>query len=117
MNFPVREYLLLCCVFVQKTVDYLKIDIEGSEWESLELMFETDILQKKVKQLGIEIHLPNNVFSKTEIYQRWAIMKQLEIIGFKRWHWHFNHYGAFIYNGKIRSCCYEMVYLNTAFLK
>ena len=93
------------------------MDIEGSEWESLELMFETDILQKKVKQLGIEIHLPNNIFSQTEIYRRWAIMKQLENIGFKRWYWHFNHYGAFTYNGMKRSCCYEMVYLNTGFMK
>ena len=40
-----------------KTIDYLKIDTEGSEWRILRHMLETGILTNKVRQLGIEIHL------------------------------------------------------------
>jgi hypothetical protein len=42
---------------LQKIIDYLKMDVEGAEYSSLEAMFKTDILQKRVKQLGFEIHV------------------------------------------------------------
>ena len=100
----------------QTIIDYLKIDIEGYEWKSLESMLETDILKKQVKQLGIEIHLMHGV-TNMRFYRRWKIMKQLEDIGFRRWYVHFNHFGAYSFYGAMRTCCYEMVYINTAFLK
>ena len=40
-----------------KTIDYLKIDTEGSEWRILRHMLETGILTNKVRQLGMESHL------------------------------------------------------------
>jgi FkbM family methyltransferase len=41
---------------VNKTIDYLKIDTEGSEWRILRHMLEVGVLSQ-VRQLGIEIHL------------------------------------------------------------
>ena len=92
------------------------MDVEDSEWESLEAMYKTNILQSQVKQFGLEIHYASHSPTTAEFYRRWKIIKRLEDIGFRRWYWHFNHYGAYNYNGRVRSCCYEMVYINTAFL-
>jgi len=39
-----------------KTIDYLKIDTEGSEWKILRHMLDSGVLSK-VRQLGVEIHL------------------------------------------------------------
>jgi hypothetical protein len=93
------------------------MDVEDAEWGALEAMFKTDILQSRVKQFGLEIHLINTNPPTDDYFRRWRTLKQLEDIGFRRWHWHFNHYGAYLFSGKIRSCCYEMVYINTRFLK
>ena len=92
------------------------MDVEDSEWESLEAMYKTNILQSRVKQFGLEIHYMSNSRTTAEFYRRLKIMKHLEDIGFRRWYWHFNPWGAYIHNGRSRACCYEMVYINTAFL-
>ena len=101
---------------IQKIIDYLKMDVEDAEWSAMEAMFKTDILEKRVKQFGFEIHLVSQNPLTDAFFRRWKIMKHLEEIGFRRWYWHFNHYMAFNYNGRIRSYCYEMVYINTRFM-
>jgi len=101
---------------VQNIIDYLKMDVELAEWESLESMFKTDILQCSVRQLGFEAHTLRSS-TVAEFYQRWKILKHLEEIGFRRWYWHFNSHCAYRHNGSFRSACYEMVYINTAFWK
>lgn len=40
-----------------KIIDYLKMDIKGSEWKVLPDIIKTGMLSK-VRQLGLEIHLP-----------------------------------------------------------
>ena len=97
-------------------INLLKIDIEGYESEALESMFETDILESRVKQLAFEMHLQQNSYTTIGMHRRWTIMKRLEDIGFKRWYSHLNPASTFSFNGEMRSCCYEMVYINTAFL-
>jgi hypothetical protein len=102
---------------LQKIIDYLKMDVEGAEFCSLEAMFQTDILQTRVKQLGFEIHVgqpPRQTVNNLHYF--WTVLKHLEEIGFKRWYIHFNHHCAYQYNGRIRSACYEMVYINTRFM-
>ena len=100
----------------QTTIDYLKVDVEDAEWESVEAMYKTNILQKRVKQFGFEIHYSSHSRKTGGFYRRWKILKQLEDIGFRRWYWHYNHNGAYRHKGRFRSCCYEMVYINTAFM-
>ena len=39
-------------------IDYLKFDIEGGEWNVIPDLIKSGILDK-VRQMGIEIHLPN----------------------------------------------------------
>jgi hypothetical protein len=99
-----------------KIIDYLKIDIEDNEWKSLEAMYTSDILSR-VKQFGIEIHtMPTGTVNTKAFHYRWTVLKRLESFGFRRWYWHFNHYGAYSANGRVRSCCYELVYINVNFL-
>jgi hypothetical protein len=93
------------------------MDVEDAEYSSLEAMFKTDILQKRVKQLGLESHLgiePRRTADNLHYF--WTVLKHLEDIGFKRWYFHFNHHCAYHFNGRIRSACYEMVYINTRFM-
>ena len=100
----------------QRTIDYLKIDIENNEWSSLEAMYTSNILDR-VKQFGLEIHtMPPGTTDAKAFYTRWRTLKRLEEFGFRRWYWHFNHYGAYQFKGHVRSCCYELVYINTNFL-
>jgi hypothetical protein len=40
-----------------KTLDVLKIDVEGFEWTSVIQMIESNTLQKRVKQITMEMHL------------------------------------------------------------
>jgi hypothetical protein len=52
--FPIAN---LCLVFpIQAVIDYLKIDIEGSEYASLATAMKDGSLAR-AKQLGIEFHL------------------------------------------------------------
>jgi len=94
----------------------MKMDVEGAEWLSLVSMLKNDILQCRVRQFGFEIHYLIHNRTAAEFYRRWKILKHLEEIGFRRWYWHFNHHCAYTHNGRVRSACYEMVYINTAFL-
>ena len=92
------------------------MDVEDAEWGALEAMFKTDILEMRVKQFGLEIHLNSRSPTTSDLFRRWKLLRRLEEIGFRRWYWHFNHFGAYNFKGKIRSCCYEMVYINKRFM-
>lgn len=99
------------------------MDVENAEWGSMKSMLKTGILEHQVKQFALEIHLMNNnrgmitIPNITDLHERWAILHQLELIGFRRWYIHFNRSGKYKYKGRVRTCCYEMVYVNTAFIK
>ena len=102
-----------CIFYFQKVVDYLKMDIERSEWDSLPSMMADGILNK-VKQFGVEIHLG----SVTGLRSRLNLLQRLEKIGFRKWYSHKNP--ACIRQSKYRKVaiakCIEMVYINTNFL-
>ena len=119
---PYQLCLSLCFVCNQVIIDYLKIDVDYDEWESLETMLADQTLAR-VKQLGIEIHTsryrtkmkPSRHYT---FWNYWVILKQLEDLGFLRWRSHFNRWG-FSWSRFLRSFftfCYEMVYINTNFL-
>lgn len=100
----------------KKIIDYLKFDIEGSEWESLEQMLVEKVLHR-VKQLGFEVHFAKNS-SPEELTTKWRILQKLHQLGFRRWHFHENAVGRFRSeraNNRL-STWFEMVYVNTAFL-
>jgi len=104
----------------QKTIDILKLDVEGSEWGALEKMLKERMLDR-VKQLAIEIHTPELYQVKSSInnlIRYSSILHQLELIGFRKWHWNFNIWGFFpAHDGsKYLSCCYELVFINMSFM-
>ena len=101
---------------MQKVIDYLKVDVEGSEWTILESIYQSGLLSK-VKQFGFEIHTMST--SRTPamtFFEHWWTLTRLESFGFRRWYWHFNFYGTYVYHGRARSCCYELVYINVNFM-
>jgi len=100
---------------VQVIIDYLKMDVEGAEWNSLKSMTQSDVLSR-VKQLGLEIHVQADA---AMLYEYWTVLNGLEKRGFRRWYWAMNFRGHNIYMVKTgsRSCCYEMVYINVNFMQ
>lgn len=97
-------------------IDYLKMDVETSEWTILESMYQSGILSK-VKQLGFEVHIMSKSSTTANVFfQHWKTLKRLESFGFRRWYWHFNYSGGYMYKNKPRTCCYELVYINTNFM-
>jgi len=98
----------------------LKLDVESSEWAALESMLEEHMLDR-VKQLAIEIHT-SEIFKLTssldDLVRYWTILRRLELIGFRKWHWNFNVWGFFAARdtSKYLSCCYELVYININYM-
>lgn len=117
---PVDSYrgVLAHVGLTNQTIDYLKIDIEGSEIGFFEnvLYEDMDVLQH-VKQMGVEIHVwRENVQSRDRL---WKIYNRLECLGFKKVYSEINLAGgtAYVYKRKRRvACCYELVWVNEAFL-
>lgn len=65
-----------------KIIDYLKIDIESSEWMVLPQIIESGMLNS-VRQLGVEIHL-NNAHGIDQL-RKWAkILRSVEKMGMIR---------------------------------
>ncbi|KAL7637265.1 UNVERIFIED_CONTAM: hypothetical protein RMT77_011977 [Armadillidium vulgare] len=110
-------------------IDYLKIDIEGSEREFFNDIFDTSPqLLKYIKQISMEIHprspfglgFPKieRVFRRTLMfYDLWEGMKKLECEGFKIVHTEMNRFESshFRYKNQIQARFYEIVWLNTNF--
>lgn len=73
------------------TIDYLKIDIETAEWRVLPQIVESGMMDK-VKQLSVEIHLPNGSdhdnddrhFSLDQYRKLASILQSLENYGLVR---------------------------------
>ena len=112
-------------------IDYLKIDIEYSEWDSLEAIIKHDVIKRvtsgvlaNIKQLGIELHTREinkmHTSSVKDYIHYSTILSGLRAAGFRRWYWNKNLYGLLksklYFDGSPISCCYEMIYINTNYL-
>jgi hypothetical protein len=116
----------LANVCIQKIIDYLKFDIELSEWEVLESFITNPVnewlLKYRVKQLALEIHTqlpPGKPHPSTSdhLYKRWTTLRPLEaVLGYRRWWFTINPIAIYKYEGQKRSLAYEMVYINRRFL-
>jgi Methyltransferase FkbM domain len=120
----------------QKTIDYLKMDIEGSEWEVLSSFVRSpeavNLLRRDVRQVGFEIHTwsmrqqmrvgwtrsGGHPDAKSLKHMLWKLKDFETVLGFRRWSFHFNHHCTYIdKNSNVRSFCYELVYINERFVK
>jgi len=103
-------------------IDFLKFDIDGSEWEVIRNMYEDQSL-RNVKQIVLEVHIDVEFYRDVA---RWRM--QLETVqllnkaGFLKWHDHENQQTMIGQNkrsslsGLMRPCCYELYYVNNNFL-
>ncbi|KAK3888732.1 hypothetical protein Pcinc_007207 [Petrolisthes cinctipes] len=75
-----------------RRIDYLKIDIEGSEIPALEQVFsDAPHLLTQVSQLGMEVHpgiysVDGNLDKTSKYYRVWRIYHLLECLGFQLIH-------------------------------
>ena len=109
--------ILLQAHDLNSVIDVLKIDIESSEWYSFCAMFNEGVLHN-VRQLVFEIHIKRQ--SSVQDYHDMAeILSEIERIGFRRFHYHRNPSGRYrsVHTGKMRSCCYELFYIDINFLQ
>ncbi|KAK2145975.1 hypothetical protein LSH36_643g01023 [Paralvinella palmiformis] len=99
-----------------KVIDYLKFDIEGSEWKAIPEMAQSGILKKYVKQIAFESHTYYGG-SVGHIYLN--AVKNLQKSGFRKWHSHLNVENMYRPKDATRhySYCQEMYYLNINFMK
>ena len=89
------------------------MDIEGSEWPSLEAIYRENSF-KNVKQLVLEVHLGENVADP----RQYQLVQKLEEIGFRKFNVHVNHYSRFVTStGRRLTKCYELSYINTNFMR
>jgi len=95
------------------TIDYLKIDIENSEWASIDSMISTGILSR-VRQLALEIHVHSRL--PKDLYSSYLRLKALEDAGMRRWYCSRNYFKLKKTKNGFRTCCFEIVYVNTHFL-
>ena len=63
-------------------IDYVKLDIEGTEWEVIPQIIKSGILDR-VKQLNIEMHYGNDTLPAMHYYV--GIIKSLEAAGMVRY--------------------------------
>lgn len=65
-----------------RIIDYLKVDIEHSEWATLPQILSSGMMDR-VRQLAVEIHLPEQEDLR-EFQSRVAVLKSLEDYGLMR---------------------------------
>ncbi|XP_063603928.1 uncharacterized protein LOC134779675 [Penaeus indicus] len=93
------------------TIDYLKMDVEGAELQFFEDIFtKTPQVLKNIKQIGMEFH-PGRYEDRKKLYLKYVQL--LECFGFKLIFGHILDVPHLLFksNGKTRSCCYELVWV------
>lgn len=100
-----------------KVIDYLKVDIEFSEWETLPQIYETGMLSK-VKQIAIDVHL-RKMSSLATFRKHYKTIRSLEKDhGFYRFSsrpsvWGREYIEAW---GRLGNYAFEMAWYNSRYL-
>ena len=95
-------------------IDYLKMDIEYDEWVVLPQILDSGLLNNKVRQLAIEIHLPVED-SLTNLRRRFQLIRSMEDGGWIRFDSKANPWysGPFKRLGLSGSRGYEIAWYNS----
>ncbi|KAL8584085.1 hypothetical protein ACOMHN_022425 [Nucella lapillus] len=109
-----------------RPINYVKIDIEYSEWEVLKTIYEEGSL-RNVQQFGFEMHT-RELFKvskidmptkKKDFVKMYSLLRPLEEkFNFRKFNYRRNPFGDYRSNitGKSVSCCYELHYINMNFV-
>ncbi|XP_074661220.1 putative methyltransferase-like protein 24 isoform X2 [Tubulanus polymorphus] len=106
-----------------RIIDYMKMDVEYSEWKAMEKMLEEDVF-KNIRQFAVEIHLPSlDILGyghvRYEPLKRLTrILRSVKHAGFEVYHNHANPMGLSFNKvlGVKKTCCDEVYYINKRFL-
>ena len=106
----------------QTTIDILKIDIECSEWSSLDTVLTSPQCLTNVKQLMVEFH-PCRFRKETHTPQQllgfWRTLRGIDQLGFKLWRVWNNYYCRFksrLLKNVQYYGCFNAYYLNVKYL-
>uniref|UniRef100_A0A2C9JWP8 Methyltransferase domain-containing protein n=1 Tax=Biomphalaria glabrata TaxID=6526 RepID=A0A2C9JWP8_BIOGL len=93
------------------SIDVIKMDVEGSEWQALPEMIQSGELPGNVKQVLLEYHLGSTL--KSVRLAELKVVKNLERIGFKKFYVHKNPFCRTIDTEMPSPLtnCYEVSYL------
>ncbi|KAL7641175.1 UNVERIFIED_CONTAM: hypothetical protein RMT77_008313 [Armadillidium vulgare] len=115
------ENILSMLNLIDKKIDYLKMDVEGSEIDFLEDVLNNSIhLLENVKQIGMEIHPltppekdDEETMKTSRFYKLWRYMHQLECNGFEllRFDPNLVSVNVYTFKNRIESQCYEVVWV------
>lgn len=105
------------------TIDILKMDIEYSEWDALEVMLANQSCLANVKQLMVEFHTreiaSTATSSREELTRYWRILRGIYHLGFKLWNVWNNPTCNFRSKRtpKLNYCgCFNMYFVNVKYL-
>ena len=91
------------------------MDVEGSEWPSLDAMFKEGFLTKYVKQIGVEYHTTG---VKRTAKRLLMVLVKLEELGFRKWNVHWNMHCLPQNRDPLSiTYCTEVYYINTNIIK
>lgn len=109
-----------------QTINYVKMDVEYNEWEVLKSVYQEKSL-RNVQQFGLEIHskelfrgpevdMTSHVRDFVRMYE--ALRPLEDEFNFRKFNYRHNPFGDYTSNftGLLRSCCYELHYLNMNFV-
>ena len=105
------------------TIDILKMDIEYSEWDALEVMLAKPSCLANVKQLMIEFHTreikTNAKSSRADLARYWYILRGIDHLGFKLWNvWNNSacNFRSKYTRGMSYCGCFNMYFVNIKYL-
>jgi len=107
---------------IQAEIDILKIDIDYSEWDALEIMLLKPNCLANVKQLMIEFHtreLYKTASSNHELADYWRIFHGISKLGFKLWNVWDNpscNFRSLQPPRKSYCACFNAYYINVKYL-
>jgi len=108
---------------IQAEIDILKIDIDYSEWDALEVMLLKPNCLANVRQLMIEFHTrelyKNSASSNHDLADYWRILHGISKLGFKLWNVWDNtlcNFRSRQTRGKSYCACWNAYYVNVKYL-
>ena len=117
------QTLLICYLLIfilQAVLEYLKFDIEAWEFEVLQQIIRTGVLNQ-VKQMAFELHMTkfHEVGGSGLYITTYEALLELERQGFRKFFTHQNPNSVFVNprtGRESKGCCFEIYYINLRFL-
>ena len=112
-------------IILQRTIDYLKMDVEFSEWPALVNMIRSGTINN-IRQMALEVHTPEmDIHRRPDHKCTWSTPETITFMvktlfdlnnaGFSMYYSRTNYRTPYIspYSGKQRYCCYDIHLVNT----